>query len=150
GLTRKTTFSYSGTPLTSAGGSTTTTDPKGNVTVDQYISGERTAMTRGFGTPQAATWQYRYDPGSLGPALVFDPNGNATSAIYDANGNRTSTTDALGRTTQYTYDSLNDLTSITDPKGVTTTLTYDASGNLLSRSTPLVGSSPAVSQVTSY
>lgn len=150
GLNRKTTFAYSGTPLTAAGGSTTTTDPKGNVSVDQYINGERTAITRGYGTPQSATWQYRYDPGSLGPSVVVDPNGHATSYTYDAAGNRTGATDPLGRTTTSTYDSLNDLTSMTDPKGVTTTFTYDSGGNLLSRSTPLVGSSQTQTTTLTY
>lgn len=65
GLQRTTTFAYSGTPLTAAGGSTTITDPKGNVSVEQYVNGERVSLTRGYGTAQAATWQYRYDPASL-------------------------------------------------------------------------------------
>lgn len=149
-LTRKTTFLYTGDPLSAGGGSTTTTDPKGNAIVDQYVSGERTTITYGSGTSQAATWQYRYDPGSLGPTLVVDPKGNATSYAYDALGNRILTTDALGRTSAATYDSLNDLLTSTDALGVTTTMQYDTAGNLKTTSTPLVGSSPTQAQGTTY
>jgi len=147
-LTRKTSFQYTGDPLSAAGGSTTTTDPKGNAVVDQYMDGERIAITYGAGTAQAATWQYRYDPGNLGPTLVVDPKGNVTSYAYDAQGNRVLTTDPLGRTRAATYDSLNDLLTSTDGLGVTTTRQYDTAGNLTTTSTPLVGSSPAQTQVT--
>ncbi|HXA30546.1 MAG TPA: RHS repeat-associated core domain-containing protein [Candidatus Angelobacter sp.] len=150
GLQHTTTFAYTGTPLTSAGGSTTITDPKANVTVEQYVNGERVSMTRGYGTAQAATWQYRFDPASLNSSVVVDPDGHATTSVYDGHGNLVSVSDGLGRATTFGYDSLNDMTSSTDPKGVTTTRTYDTKGNLLSTSTPLVGSSPAQSQATSY
>lgn len=47
-LNRQTSFSY-GT------NQTTITDPKGNQQVDYYSQGLRTAVTKGYGTPQAAT-----------------------------------------------------------------------------------------------
>src|SRR5581483_5869963 len=56
--------------------------------------------------------------------------------------------DPLGRQTTATYNSFNEPLTKTDALGVTTTSAYDASGNLTQRSTPLVGSSPAVSQTT--
>ena len=81
---------------------------------------------------------------------MTDPKGNVTAHTYDASDNLLTTVDPLARTTIYTYNALREVTSVTDPMGVTTTSTYDTSGNLLSRSTPLLGSSPAVSQTTSY
>jgi RHS repeat-associated protein len=78
------------------------------------------------------------------------PDGSTTSATFDAAGNELTSTDPRGHTTTNTYDSLDDLTSTTDRNGIATTYTYDTNGNLLSKSTPLVGSSPAVSQTTTY
>lgn len=149
-LQRKTTFAYAGDNSSAAGGSTTITDPQGNVTVEQYEYNERLAVTRGSGRPVAATWNYKYDLATLGPTSVTDPNGHVTTRTFDAQGNVLTVADALGRTTTMAYDALNDLTSLKDANGVTTTLTYDARGNLLSRSTPLVGTSPLQTQTTSY
>jgi len=153
---RTTTFAYTGDPSSASGGTTTITDPKGNVSVEQYSYGVKTAVTHGFGTPQAATWTYLYDTQTLGLAMATDPDGHAIHYTYDANGNPLTTTDGLGRQTVNTYggpndpSGLNDLTATTDPAGVTTTMTYDGNGNLLSRSTPLVGASPAQTATTTY
>jgi RHS repeat-associated protein len=147
---RTTTFAYTGDPSSGAGGMTTITDPKGNMSREQYQYGLKTALTRGVGTSQAATWSYLYDTLTLGLLVATDPNGHTTRYSYDANGNPQTIMDALGRQTASTYDSLNDLTSTTDAAGVTTTMTYDANGNLLTKSTSLVGSSPAQSATTSY
>ncbi|MDQ6735097.1 MAG: DUF6531 domain-containing protein, partial [Nitrospirota bacterium] len=129
----KTSFIY--TPST-----TTITDPKGNVTVDEYQSGERITETKGFGTPQAASRHYTYDPATISVTSVTDSNDHVTKLTYDPQGNPLTIIDALGRTTVKGWDELNDLTSATDPKGVKTTLAYDTRGNLLSRSTPLLDS----------
>jgi len=147
---RTTTFAYTGDNSSASGGTVTITDPKGNVTVEQYQNGERMVVTKGNGTAQAATWSYTYDPATLGVATVVDPNGHVTQMSYDSSGNELTSTDALNRTTTNTYDSLNDLTSSKDPNQVTTTYVYDAAGNLQSRSTPLVGSSPLQSSTTTY
>jgi RHS repeat-associated protein len=140
---RTTTFSYTEF-------STTITDPKGDVIVEQYRNGVLISRTTGYGTSSAATTFYTYDPNTLGVTKTVYPDGASTSATYDAAGNVLTAVDALGHTTTYTYDSLDDMTSMTDRNGVTTTYTYDTDGNLLSKSTPLVGSSPAVSQTTTY
>jgi len=129
-LGRKTTLTYQ------ADG-TLITDPKGNATFEQYINGTRVSSTKGYGTPQAATWLYTYDPATLGITSVTDPNGNTISSTYDASGNLLTVTDPLGHTTTNTYNNLNLLASTTDPKGITTTFAYDGNGNLLSRSRPL-------------
>jgi len=132
-LHRRTTFAYTQD-------TTTITDAQGNVTLEQYAFGLRVAVTKGYGTPQAATWQFTYDPATVGITSVIDPDGHVTTTTYDANANPLTVTDALNRQTVNTYDTLNDLTSTTDPNGITTTMQYDAAGNLLSRSRPLVGS----------
>ena len=147
-LGRTTKFSYSGEPLGEAGGTTTITNPKGNVTVQSYQFGELLSETKGHGTPQAATWKFGYDQATLGMATITDPNGHTTTNTFDSQGNLLTSTDALSHTTTNTYDSRNDLLTSTDPMGVTTTMTYDSSGNLLSSSRPLTGTSET--QKTTY
>ncbi len=128
---------------------TTITDGKGNVTVELFQSNLLLSRTKGYGTPQAATWTYTYDPGTLGVASETDPNGHTTHNTWDANGNLLSHTDALSRTTSYAYDALNDTTAITDPLGVVTRMTYDAHRNLLSTSRPLVATAVPSATATS-
>src|SRR5206468_2924488 len=53
--TRNTTFDYSN-------GVTTITDPKGNKVVEEYLNGIMLSRTIGFGTAQAATWTFSFDP----------------------------------------------------------------------------------------
>ncbi len=144
-LGRKFTFAYTPT-------STTITDPKGNVTFEEYTYGLRTAVTYGYGTAQAATWRFEYDPATIGMTSVFDPKGQQTARTYDARGNLLTETDPLARTTTFTYNARDDVTSVTDPKGVKTTLAYDARGNLLSESRPLLSATGTVlaTRKTSY
>lgn len=133
----KTTWAYTGDNSSAAGGTTTMTDPHGNQTAYAYIDLELMALTRGAGTPDAATTSYTYDPATLGQATVTDPNGNVTTRTFDGNGNLASTTDPLGNTTFYSYDSLDDLTSQQSPAGETTSYAYDGSGNLLTVTDPM-------------
>jgi RHS repeat-associated protein len=142
---RQTSFDYTSIP-----GSTKVTDPKGYVEVDQYTNSVLTARTTGYGTAQAATWNYTHDPASLGTSMVIDPNGQIATANYDAAGNLVGTVDALGRTSASAFNSLHEPTSATDGNGVTTTMTYDSAGNLQSSSTPLVGAVPAQAKLTTY
>jgi RHS repeat-associated protein len=142
-LNRQTTFDYTSIP-----NGTKVTDPKGNVTVDFYSHGLRSAVTKGYGTADAATWQYLYDRYTLALTQVTDPNGNRTFYTVDANGNVLSTTDALNRKTSNTYNSLNQVLTATDGNGVATTNTYDTRGNLTSTSRPLTGT--AQTQATTY
>ena len=137
---RTTTWSY-------AGGMTTITNPKGNVTQETYTSGRLSALTKGFGTAQAATWSMTYDQASLGLTSVTDPNGHTTRYTLDAFANVLSTSDPLGRVWSFTYDGLNDPTSVTDPLGQTTRLSYDAIGNLTTISRPLTSSATATSTI---
>lgn len=139
-LGRTTTFAYAGDPtsVSAPDGTTTITDPAGGVTVDTYEYGVRTSETQGFGTPQAATTWWTYDPTTAAVTSETDPNGGTTTYTVDASGNVLSTTDPLGRTTSATYNSFNEPLTKTDGNGVTTTYTYDANGNLLTVSTPLL------------
>jgi len=140
-LNRQTSFSY-GT------NQTTITDPKGNQQLDVYSQGLRVGMTKGYGTVQAATWQYFYDPNTLGLIGVTDPNENQTTYTVDGSGNPLTITDPLGRQTTNTYNAFNQLLTSQDPNGVTTTNVYDSRGNLTSVSRPLTGT-PQV-QTTTY
>ena len=145
---RTTTLSYAGDNYSVGGGTTTITDPNGNVETEHYLDGVLTSLTKGTGTAAAATWTYAYDPTTLVRTSVTDPNGRTTTYTDDANGNILSETDPLGRTTTYTYNGFNEPTSVTDPSGVTTTYTYDVDGNLTSTSRPLLGTSQ--NQITTY
>jgi RHS repeat-associated protein len=150
--TRTTTWSYTGDPSSPAGGTTTVTDQKQNVSMFTFKNLELLSKTEGVGTSVEATTTYVYDPATLGLTSVTDPRGNCsgcnaaaytTTYSYDANGNLTHIRDPLGRNTDIpTYNSFDEPLTVTDPSGVVTTRTYDPSnGNLLSVSRPLTGSS---------
>ena len=138
-------FSYTPT-------STVVTDPNGNVEQQIYSGGVLLQVTTGYGTPQAATTTYSYDPKSLGVTSVTDPDGNTTTTTTDAAGNPLSVTDPMGRTTISTYNALNEPVAVVDPSGVTTTYTYDAAGNPTSVSRPLLNASGAAlaTEATTY
>src|SRR5205823_464321 len=93
----------------------------------------------GYGTGDAATTDFMYDPDTLASTGVMDPNGNITAYTVDSSGNVLTKTDPLGRVTTNTYNGFNEVLTSEDPNGVTTTNTYDGSGNLLTTSTPLTG-----------
>jgi RHS repeat-associated protein len=129
-----TAFTYT---TTSSGTRTTITDPKGNVTVQDYTAGELTTLTKGSGTSMSATWNFAYDQYTLGVTAVTDPNGNVTRRSYGPNGELTSVIDPLGRTISATYNRLEEPLTITDPVGTTIKYAYDSDGNLTSVSRPL-------------
>ncbi|MGZ6973523.1 MAG: Ig-like domain repeat protein [Acidimicrobiia bacterium] len=160
-LGRHTTFAYA----TVDPNTTTTliTDPAGHKTLDRFEFGLRTATTRGYGTADATTTTFIYDPATLGIVRTHidapdDPNHYDTSTIYNTAGQPVSQTDALGRTTTTTYNAFNEILSSTTPNPsttgpptVTTRFTYDANGNLTSESR-LLWTSATASQAftTSY
>ena len=145
----ETTYSYVGDNFSSTGGSTTITDPHGNIEVEDYINGTLVSLTKGYGTSVAATTTYAYDSSTLGQSSVTDPNGHTTTNTYDLSGNELTSTDALGKTTVYTYNSLNEPLTVTDPMGIETTYTYDSGGNVLTKVVTGDGGSPPT-QTTSY
>jgi RHS repeat-associated protein len=142
-LGRTTGFDYTTVP-----GSTIVTDPKGNQTKFDYAYGVLVGKTAGYGSSQAATTSYVYDPATTGTIKTTDPNGHESYAGYDAAGNVVATTDALLRTTSAAYNGLNEPLTQTDRKNITTTNTFDAAGNLLTSSTPWVEGPPNTNQVT--
>ncbi|MFZ4518512.1 MAG: DUF6531 domain-containing protein, partial [Microthrixaceae bacterium] len=119
---------------------TVITDARGNRRVDRYVVGLLRSRVVAQGTPVEGTWQYEYDPVSLGCISITDPGGRTTTKAYDARGNLTRVSDAEGRTTTFAYQASGPLgpedkpSSITDPTGVVTTLTYNPAGELLTTS----------------
>src|SRR5712691_9772616 len=130
--TRTTTFDYSN-------GVTTVTDPKGNKVQEEYLNGILLSRTVGYGTAQAATWTYSFDPAAVGMTAAVGPNGETVTTVRDATANVLSETDGLGRTTSYTYNSFGEPLTILDATSVTTTNVYNGTGDLTSTSRPLVG-----------
>ena len=103
------------------------TDALGRTT---YVSGGFTAtglplaVTYLYGTANAATWTYTYDPVFDKVTSVKNPLGKVWSMTYDGRGLPATTTDPLGNITRMTYTVQGQLQSVTDPLGHTTTATY--------------------------
>ncbi|GAA2010157.1 RHS repeat-associated core domain-containing protein [Nakamurella flavida] len=133
---RATTFAYgpSSSPALSAG-QTLVTDPGGHKTLDTYSGGLLTSETKGYGTADAGTWTYTYDPVSLGVSTASDPDGNLQTFSYDTHGNQIAASNALGYTTSSTYDDAGDLIESVDPMGVATVNVYDQAGHINTSST---------------
>lgn len=146
----KTTFAYTGSNLSAAGGYTTITDPHGNVEVQNYQYGELTSITKGYGTPVAATWSYTYDQFTLQVASKTDPDGHVWTYNYDSQGNQTSSIDPTGAKTSATYNGFDEPLIITDPSGIVTTFTYDGAGNLVTNTVTGVGGSPVATATYTY
>ena len=134
---RETTYSYSGDNFSATGGTTTITDPHGNVETQTYVDGQLQSMTKG-----SSTWTYGFDQNNFGETSLRDPNGNVTVNNFDVNGNLVATTDALGATTTSTYNAFNEPLSVTDPLGIVTSYAYDAHGNVTSKTVTGAGGSP--------
>jgi hypothetical protein len=67
------------------GGTTTITDPHGNVSVEQYANGFLyTGRPKPTEHASQATWTYQYDPNTYGRTQITDPNGNVTLNTYDS------------------------------------------------------------------
>lgn len=151
GLNQPTTFAYTGDNLSAAGGTTTITDAKNNATLEQYANGERLTQTKGYGTSQAVTVTFSYDPNTLGITRLVDGNGQVTLMSYDSQGNETAKTDPMGRQTSAIYDALNDQLTSKDGNQITTTKTYDSAGNLKTVSRPLIQNGTTVAtQLVTY
>jgi RHS repeat-associated protein len=146
---RTTTFDYT-VPTDTGSWVVTITDPRGIVSRETYDHADLVSETKAVGTTAEATWSYAYDVVSNARVSTTDPLGHTWSTSYDSSGNVLSSSDPLGHGASATYNALNEPLTVTDANGVVTTHTYDAAGNLLSTSTPLVGSSPAVSATSTY
>jgi RHS repeat-associated protein len=124
-----TTFTY-GPDGGLTAGQTLVTDPSGHKTLDTYQNGLLTSETKGYGTSDAGTTSYTYDPITLGVTTQTDPDGNLETFTYDDHGNKTSESNALGFTTNYVYDNAGDLLESVDANGVATVNQYDQAGQI--------------------
>ena len=150
GLT--TTWSYTGDNFSPTGGTTTITDPHGNVEIQSYTDGSLEQITRGFGSASPATTTFAvclptapattcsansatYQAGQRESVTVQSAAGpETTTYTYDQYGNELTVTDPMGRTTTYAgYNAFDEPQSVTDPMGITKSYVYDAYGNLTSQ-----------------
>jgi YD repeat-containing protein len=67
------------------------------------LAGQLTNTTVAYGTSDAATTSYTYDPDDR-KLTQTDPRGNTTSYACDAAGRQTRVTDAITNVTTYAYD----------------------------------------------
>ncbi|MFF2077438.1 RHS repeat-associated core domain-containing protein [Kitasatospora sp. NPDC058162] len=126
-----TTFIYgpdSGAGLTA--GQTLVSGPGSRKTLYSYQNGLLQSETRGYGTADAGTWSYTYDPVSLGVTAQTDPLGNLRTYTYDDHGNQTSASDPRGFTTARSYDDRDNLISVIGPDGLRTGYGYDEAGHI--------------------
>jgi RHS repeat-associated protein len=135
----RTTWAYAGDPASSAGGTTTMTDPHGVLVTYEYADLELNRLTRAAGAKNAAATSYTYDPATLGITTITDPDGHVTSTTYNGMGDILTSTDPLGATTRFEYNALDEVTRKISPLGETATFDYDASGNLLNVVSPAGG-----------
>jgi RHS repeat-associated protein len=124
-----TTFTY-GPDGGLAAGQTLVTDPSGHKRLDTYQNGLLVSETKGYGTADAGTTAYTYDPVTLGVSTQTDADGNLQTFTYDDHGNKTSEANALGFTTNYVYDDAGNLVETIDPNGVATVNQYDEAGHI--------------------
>jgi len=138
---------------------TSMTDALGRTTTYGYDvnTGSLLTVTRLYGTPDAVTTTFTYEPTFNHVATITEPLPNHTTTYgYDAVGNLTSITNPLGKQITFTYNTSGqpitvttpagtmtftyegaDLISITDPTGKVTTRFTDALGRLVEVTDPL-------------
>src|SRR5262249_10899523 len=103
-----------------------------------------TSVTRGAGTPDAATVTTQWHATFSLPALVTE-SGRSTAYTYDSVGNvlsktvtDTSSSPNTTRTWSWTYNAQQLVATSTEPNGAVTTYEYDTRGNL-TKSTNALG-----------
>ncbi|MEV4598349.1 RHS repeat-associated core domain-containing protein [Amycolatopsis sp. NPDC049253] len=124
-----TTFTYGPDGGLSAG-QVLVTDPSGHKTLDTYQNGLLVSETHGYGTSDAGTSSYTYDPVTLGVSTQTDPDGGFETFTYDDHGNKSSESNALGYTTNYSYDDAGNVIETIDPNGIATVNQYDQAGQI--------------------
>jgi YD repeat-containing protein len=143
-----TTYNGDGNPTTTTGPPASNGGPN-QVTVDSYdAKGQLTSETDGYGTADASTTTYCYDPNGDQTAVIV-PNGNAhgtapcnTNPSYPNIVDPTIYTAQAAYQTTFGYGSDGDPASVTRPatsaapNGATTTLTYDSAGDLATTTVP--------------
>jgi RHS repeat-associated protein len=125
-LGQSTTFTYSGTGLTTIHSSSGLVH---DINVGYTYSGgyRATSVNYGFGA-----WTYSYsDSGTDRTMTVTDPSSKTRTYVSEISSGRIKTvTNELYQSTNYGYDSAKRQTSITLPQGNKTTFTYDSRGNI--------------------
>jgi YD repeat-containing protein len=119
-LNRLTTFDYS------VPGQTKITNPKGNITLEEYQNNALVRRTVGYGTASAASRSYSYDPNMLGITTIIDADFHTWQQTWDSTGNLLTSTDPLGRQVVSTYNAFNEVLTTKDGNGVTTHTTPKA------------------------
>jgi RHS repeat-associated protein len=115
----------------------TATDELARVTRFQYDGKANvTSVTRLYGTSDAKTTSFTYDPSYSLVTSVTDPLSHTTTYAYDWEGRLTSVTDPLSHQTTFTANGAGQTTSITTALGKTTSFTYEL-GDLVGVTTPL-------------
>jgi RHS repeat-associated protein len=116
------------------------TDALGRMTAYQYdAQGNTTQVTKLYGTSNAVSWNYTYEPVFQQVQTVTDPLGHTITLSYDAQGNVTRLQDPLGNPMDMTYDDAGRKLTVTRYDGstpLTTTFGYDGS-DLVSVRDPL-------------
>jgi len=127
-------------------------DPLGRVTRFEYDTrGNITSLTRLFGTADAVTSTFTYEPTHSLVGTATDPLGHTTTFTYDSvgrllstvdplnqavsvgwndAGQATSVTDALGQASEFEYH-LGDLAAVTTPSGGRETRFHDSAGRVV-------------------
>jgi RHS repeat-associated protein len=121
----------------------TTTTPTGIVTQNIYDANFRkTSTTTGYGTPQAATTRFDYDPVG-NPTKATDPRGASlgdpnytTTTDYDLRDRKWHVTDPQGHVTTFGYDAASNVTTITRSDQTVETKTYDPMNRMLTDTVP--------------
>ncbi|MFI9387440.1 RHS repeat-associated core domain-containing protein [Kutzneria sp. NPDC052558] len=113
-----------------AAGQVLVTDPAGHQDLQSYANGLLMSETKGYGSADAGTWTYTYDPVTLGVTSVTDPLGNLQTFAYDDHGNKISSSDARGFATNYQYDDHGNLIATITPQGVRTSNNIDEAGHI--------------------
>jgi RHS repeat-associated protein len=148
-LGRRTQIAYD-TPVA---GQTLVTLPGGRQRLHTYVGGRREATTEGYGTPEAITTEFDFDPGTWATVAVRDGAGNETRfSDPDGDGNVDAVEDPTGRITRFAYNGFDQVTesrvgeirtgpSSTNTSAVVTTLNeYDPGNGRLKKTTVAAGS----------
>jgi len=106
---RPTQFAYTGDPtsvLALDGTVPPSPDPAGDVTVDTYEYGVLIQQTVGYGTPQAATTSWTYDPATA--AVLERPPQWGNDELHGGLDGNVLSLSTLGRQTSATYNGFNE------------------------------------------
>lgn len=123
------------------------TNERGVTNRSVYASGVLIEQIDAYGTSDASSQKFYYDPDTFALVQVTDEREQNTYFQVDNRGNRLSETNPADATKSWTYNSDDDVVTQTNELDVTTTLTRDSNGNVTSISTPV---NATTSQTTTH